>query len=507
MNRTASPGLTLAATTPDAPSRTSEALADSYNDVPFRSNPNAACVPSRLATMATLLGLDTAPVASCRVLELACGNGINLLPIAATLPDAAFVGVDFAARPIARAQRMADDLGLANVRLLQLDLRELPANLGPFDYIVAHGLYSWVPASVRAHVMPLIASRLAPKGVAFVSFNAFPGCHLRRAVWEMLRYHTRDITDLKAKLAAARALLGLVGTPIAGESADGQAFREEVRHVGASPDDTLAHDDLSEPNNPAYFHEFAADAARAGLTFLAEAELKSMMGVGIAPQVRQALGQMDRLAREQYLDLLYFRRYRESLLCHANALSRFVVQPPRALHMHAVATSALRRAPAATAASSDQDEDDRALKELLLARWPRSVPVAELAEWRDRALSVAKSGRQRRPIELQLVELFTMGSVDLRTQPVAAVAVAGERPEAFAAARWIGRDHEVVPNLYHEAIRIVDPAGRRLLGLLDGTRTRAELVAEMAGLPSGSDGPAQLDQALAQFARTAMLVG
>jgi tRNA G46 methylase TrmB len=123
MNRTASSGLTLAATTPDAPPRTSEALADSYNDVPFRSNPNAACVPSRLATIATLLGLDPAPVASCRVLELACGNGINLLPIAATLPDATFVGVDFAARPIARAQRMADDLGLANVRLLQLDLR------------------------------------------------------------------------------------------------------------------------------------------------------------------------------------------------------------------------------------------------------------------------------------------------------------------------------------------------------------------------------------------------
>jgi hypothetical protein len=106
---------------------------------------------------------------------------------------------------------------------------ELPNNLGPFDRIVAHGLYSWIPASVRAQVMPLIASRLAPKGVAFVSFNAFPGCHLRRAVWEMLRYHTRDIADLKAKLAAARALLGLVGTPIAGESADGQARRSPRR--------------------------------------------------------------------------------------------------------------------------------------------------------------------------------------------------------------------------------------------------------------------------------------
>ena len=117
----------------------------------------------------------------------------------ATLPDATFVGFDFAARPIARAQRMASDLGLANIRLTQLDLREVPADLGSFDYIIAHGLYSWIPTEVRAHVMPLIARHLAPNGVAFVSFNTLPGCHMRRAVWEMLRYHTREIADLPAK--------------------------------------------------------------------------------------------------------------------------------------------------------------------------------------------------------------------------------------------------------------------------------------------------------------------
>ena len=97
-----------------------------------------------------LLGIDVAPVATCRVLELACGDGANLVPIAATLPAATFVGFDFAARPIARAQRMIGELGLANVRALGLDLRDVPRDFGTFDYIIAHGLYSWVrPTSVR----------------------------------------------------------------------------------------------------------------------------------------------------------------------------------------------------------------------------------------------------------------------------------------------------------------------------------------------------------------------
>ena len=212
-----------------------DALVRSYNDVAYTSFADAARHPERLATIGTLLGMDVAPLATCRVLEFACGDGLSLLPIAATLPNATFVGFDFAARPIASAQRMASDLGLTNVRLLQLDLRELPAELGSFDYVIAHGLYSWIPADVRAHVLPLIARHLAPQGVAFVSYNTLPGCHMRRVVWEMLKYHTRDIAGMPAKVAAARALLDLVGRPVASENAMQQAMRAEVREAGEGP--------------------------------------------------------------------------------------------------------------------------------------------------------------------------------------------------------------------------------------------------------------------------------
>ncbi len=492
--------------TPRVAAPADDPLVRAYNDVAYTSVPGTAAHPDRLATIATLLGLDVAPVASCRVLEVACGNGMNLVPIAATLPKASFTGFDFAARPITQAQRMASDLGLSNIRLLQLDLREVPTDLGSFDYIVAHGLYSWIPAEVRALVLPLIARHLAPNGVAFVSYNTLPGCHIRRAVWEMLNYHAREIADLPAKLAAARSLIALVSAPVAGEHESEKAMRAEVRHAGEGNDASLAHDDMSEPNNPVYFHEFVADAARAGLTFLAEARLTTMMGPGIAPTARQALGKLDRLTREQYLDFISFRRFRESLLCHDKALSRFVVQPARALQMHAAPSLDSRLAAASATTAPNTDADARALEEFLLARWPNSVPVAELANWRGRAMPADASERTLRPIEILLAELYVAGRVDLHTLPVAAAAASGEHPEAFAAARWIGRENDVVPNLYQEALRLQDPVVRKLIGLLDGTRTREALMTAVGGPFSGPAGREKLDKVLAMLAKEALLV-
>ena len=484
-----------------------DSLLKSYNDVPYTSFPDAARHPDRLATIGTLLGLDVAPVATSRVLEFGCGDGSSLVAIAAMLPNANFVGFDFAARPISHAQSMVHDLGLTNVRLLQLDVRQLPSDLGTFDYVIAHGFYSWIPAEVRAHLMPSIARHLAPNGVAFVSYNTFPGCHMRRAVWEMLRYHTRHVRDKPTMLAAARALLNLVAIPVSDENARQHAMRAEVRDAAEGSDAALAHDDLADPNDPVYFHELVADAARAGLTFLAEANLNTMMGAGIAPQVRQTLGKLDRLAREQYLDFIQFRDFRQSLLCHADALSRFVLQPDRVLGLHVLPSLNARGAAASNLSTPQPDADFETIKQFLLARWPRSVSVTELDRWRTKNALARPAGNAPRPIEQVVTELYAANQVDLRTAPVAATAAPGERPIAFAAARWLNRERDVIPSLYHEALRYQEPLARKLLALLDGTRTREEIVAALGGPFDGPTGGGKLDDALKTLAGKALLVG
>jgi hypothetical protein len=260
---------------------------------------------------------------------------------------------------------------------------------------------------------------------------------------------------------------------------------------------------MSEPNDPVYFHEFMADASRSGLTFLAEARLSTMMGGGLAPEARQALGQLDRLTREQYLDFIHFRRYRESLLCHEGALSRFVVQPPRALAMHVSPSLSLRQEVERAGRDPEPDAGVAALKQLLLARWPLSVPVSELAAWRERTQPAAAS--PLRPIEFLLVEMFVAGILDLRTAPVSVATAADERPVAFAPARWMLRESEFATSVYHDSFRLGQD-DRRLVALLDGRHTRAELVAALGELVAGPSGGDRLEAALNVLARLALLV-
>jgi SAM-dependent methyltransferase len=490
------------------PSANGDALRGAYEDVAYVGRPNRKSHPNHLATIATLLGMDAAPPASCRVLEVACGDGANLIPAAAALPGASFVGFDFAPTGIAHAERMAADLGLTNIRFLALDMRAAPADLGEFDYIIAHGFYSWVPVEVRELLLPFIARHLAPRGVAFVSYNTYPGCHIRRAIWDMLRYHTREVTDARAKLVAARSLIELLSDPAFTHKESDALVRKELEGMRSFSDSALFHDDLSEPNIPVYFHEFVADLERNRLMFLAEAELHTMVGLGISPRVRQALGRMDRLTREQYLDFVHFRRFRQSLVCHAGTLSRFVVDPARLKNLHVSASAnLLATAREGKDVAAGDDATVRALKELLLARWPGTVPFPELrAPLTARLQPRADAPAPEVVVENAVVQTYGTGQLELYLEPPHAAAEAGPRPAAFAPARWQAAHGTMVTNLYHEPIELNDPVMLQLLALLDGTRSRDQLLQSAGPAFAGAQGPTLLKQALGRFAHAALLV-
>jgi SAM-dependent methyltransferase len=146
-----------------------------YDEVLYDSVPVVGSHPAQLAAWATLHGLSAPPVATARILELGCGTGSNIVPIAADLPDAEVVAIDLSARQIERASARAAALGLTNLTCHALDLREVDGRFGSFDYVIAHGLYSWVPAEVRDAALALLGARLSPDGLAYVSFLTLPG--------------------------------------------------------------------------------------------------------------------------------------------------------------------------------------------------------------------------------------------------------------------------------------------------------------------------------------------
>lgn len=255
-----------------------------YDVVPYESKPNESAHPAPLALVARLFGIDAAAPSTARVLELGCGNGENLLAAASYLPGARFVGVDLAERAIALGRANAEAAGVTNVSLHHRDVRALVAEpMGTFDYVIAHGLYSWVPEDVRADALAVMRAALAPRGVGFLSFNALPGWELSRALREIARHATRHLDDPEAKVEHALALIQTLAQAgqrqhdlfgaLAGHAAVWLEHVERALPPGAPFSWYVFHDLLAECNDPFSIPEMDRRLARAGLRRVAEVPL------------------------------------------------------------------------------------------------------------------------------------------------------------------------------------------------------------------------------------------
>ena len=180
-------------------------LRQSYDEFPYLSFPFPQSHPDRLATIGWLFGMQPAPIDRCRVLEVGCASGGNLIPMAASLPGSEFVGIDFSPVHIERGVADIEALGLSNIRLLAMDIMDFSEAHGTFDYIIAHGVYSWVPNAVQERLLAICARQLQPAGIAYVSYNTLPGWRMRSVVRDAMTYHTRGIAEPGKRVAQARA--------------------------------------------------------------------------------------------------------------------------------------------------------------------------------------------------------------------------------------------------------------------------------------------------------------
>lgn len=497
---------------------TTAALAEKYDAIAYGAQANAASHPRHLCALATLFGMRPASIDACRVLELGCSDGSNLLPMASALGNARFVGCDVSSRAIASARDAAAELALTNIKFLQQDFSTLPADLGSFDYIIAHGIYSWVPPAVRDALFDVAARHLAPQGVMFVSYNVYPGCHVRQAAWEAVHHHVDAIIDPRARLDAARAMAALLAEPGMTQEKSDAMLREEFRRMSQQSDSALFHDDLAEPNDPIYFHQFAAHAASHGLAFLAEAKLLMMSSAGLAPRVQQYVASVDRLAREQYLDFARVRRFRQSLLCHVSSAAGIALKADHACDMHVSASNTLARAAAegrpfgtdAGAAGDTVTEAAllRALLMWLLERFPQTAAPREVEAWIASFCGVRPLAPGFSTASM-LLDACVVGTIELYVEPAAIAGDAGKRPRAASSARWQARKRLPVTNLRHETMTLQDGLALDLLALLDGTRTRGELAAQLGsalGSPTAAERDVRVNDYLRQLTRYALLM-
>lgn len=497
-----------------------------YDEVPYRGSAIPQTHPNRLATLATLFGMTPAAVDSSRLLEIGCGDGHNLIPMAYALPGSRFVGIDLAAQPIAAGQAMIAALGLKNIALRQLDILDVGPELGQFDFLIAHGVYSWVPANVQDRLLALCRRHLAANGVAYVSYDTYPGAHLGKLTREMMRHHVRGLADPRQKIQQARELVRTLSQ--ARDEGDFYSvfLKDEAERVAEWSDWSIFHDNLAPIYSACSFHEFVSHAARHGLTFLAEADYYQMHPQTSNVKAREWLQQMegDTLAREQYLDFLSCRHFRRTLLCHEGTRLNRDLQPGH-LRKFLLASPAQPVRPEPDICS-DAVEEFRGSKgasisighslgksalSLLSRAWPRALPFDELVD-RARELAAgpgvaaqnladpsARAADARLIGELAL-RTYAANLIELRVYSPRLATEPGERPLASALARLEIERGDKVTNLLHGTVHVQDTLCATLLRLLDGTRHRTALRSEL-----GSEAAEGLEKNLTALARLALL--
>jgi SAM-dependent methyltransferase len=479
--------------------------------MPCPGDPQPQTHPRHLATEARLFGLRPAAVETARVLEIGCGDGGNLLPMAEGLRDATFVGLDLSPQQIASARETADAAEIDNVRLEVGNLADWTGGgLGEFDYVIAHDLYSGIPPRLRDALLETIRASLAPDGVAFVSFDVLPGSRLRALIRDALRAEVREISGPEDQIETARSVLDrLAAAPAWGDGRLGQ----EVRAVARLSDALLFHDVLGPVRDGVSLMDFVAHANRHRLEWVTEARLSATVFGTHEPEVAAALTAVrgDRVEWEERLDALTLRPAREALLCRDDRTVTDTPDPAAVRDLliasrlefgsfrtpkEAGLTEAFR-SPGGTI-STDHPLLKAALVELGIC-WPEALPYGRLIE-DARARAGDKNGmHDEAPVAPALAGAYAGGLIELHAQAPTPVDKPGRRPSISPLARLQAARGTRLTNRWHEPVDLDGGLARRLAATLDGTYTHDQLLGALGAKEEA------LDEALRQLGALRLL--
>lgn len=448
---------------------------NSYDDVPYPSYAYWYTAPDTLCTLARIFGVGAEDVTRCRVLELGCGTGGNLIPMAFREPGSTFVGIDASRGQIEAAQAASDALGLGNIEWRVADLGQGGPDIGQFDYILCHGVYSWVSDLVRQQILGLCSDRLAPAGVAAISFNVLPAWHMGQSLRSSLRHFAGQGPAPERIGRAWAGLDALIAT--IGEDDPRRAFLlKEAGQVRRRGDGYLFHEYLAEQNQAFTLTEVVDAAGTHGLAYLCDADRTSVFMGNQPPEVVQLLaGCTNPVEAQQRLDHLTHRRFRCGLFHREGLTLQLDLQPSvveplwiRGAVTPDPAKGGLRDDRPTTVTTPygiSAQVDGPALRvalSLLSAQSPRAMPVVTLL---DRVIEGLEAGgehdlvatptrrrKQRSDVLAHLTRLYFGDVIHLHSHGAAVCGGDIADGTVSPVARWEAGRGAIVTNQWHEAV-------------------------------------------------------
>lgn len=468
-----------------------------YDEVQYPSALYRTTHPEHLAAIARLHGLDAVDPRKARVLEIAGGDGLNVLAMAAAFPDAKFVNIDLAPSAVARGQALVEAADLANARIEVADVVAAADSFeGEFDYVIAHGLYAWVPPVVQQATLRLIDRVLSPNGVVYLSYNALPGSYLRLAVRDMLLFEIGGLTDNDDRIRHALVILEDFAKPRDEDSLAQAALRNTARLITLKDVQTLFHDELGSVYDPKSLHQVVAEAEAHNLSYLTESQPGGLYhGLPGTTAEEATLDDAAVVRRAQLAD------YRDLCFFHQSLFVRPGRRPLRSPDWD-VLGSLLAGVPAGlkrtsrtefSIAEGEFEVGDDALAdflEALVRHAPARLPLAPFAPSPFHGEAI--------------LQLVNRGIIELHSLPFPGSLEPGEHPRTNPLIRaMIARGETRLFTLDHRVIAITEEGPRQFLSLLDGQRDRTALAEEWQA--TGMAGQTDVDAALHQLARAGLL--
>ncbi|MBE3022635.1 MULTISPECIES: class I SAM-dependent methyltransferase [unclassified Campylobacter] len=387
-----------------------------YDEFPYFSAAFADCSPLRLQSVAEFLGLDAPKANTARVLELGCAYGGNILPFAVHNSQADIVGIDISSTQVKVGNEIAKGMGLENFKLIEKDILSIDKDklkeLGKFDYIIAHGLYSWVCDEVKEAILRLIHELLSQNGIAYISYNVYPGWKSFDILRDYMIFVSSTQKDQTSRLEKAKKELKFLSDylRINLQAQNDPTLRDSTQLlltqanflqniIKKGHDYYVLHDFLETSNDPMYFYKFAASLKKSGLCYLIDAGLDDIFrnSLGIYRfDAHISQNYPSRIEGEQMRDFMLNRSFRKSLVMKSEILGgKSDFDMDIGVNEFSKLNFILH---------SRDDKSGNAVYEALKNAYPQSLNLSELSNMLEQDLQSTYS---------QLIEIFATQNVSI----------------------------------------------------------------------------------------------
>ncbi|MBC2714110.1 MAG: methyltransferase domain-containing protein [Desulfobacteraceae bacterium] len=481
-----------------------ERLRKSYKEVPYLSQAYPNSHPERLATLGKIFNMSPAPVTSCRILELGCASGGNIIPMAYFLPESEFVGIELAEGHAESGKKTVTDLGLKNINIQHGNILDVDASLGLFDYIICHGVFSWVPESVQEKILSITSENLTEQGVAYISYNTYPGWHMREMIRHMMLYHASQFDEPEKKIGQAKAFIDFLAGSVGNNTNDPYALllKNEIESLKSSGDWYIFHDYMEVVNTPIYFHQFIERAGKHDLQYLADASFSMMFHNDFSEEVNLTLENVshDIIQKEQYMDFLRNRQFRQTLLCKkerelkrnldSESLTGLLVSSATTPETGSIDLTHGQMQKFQTSEGRFIETDNPVIKaslKILKQHWPRTIPfealldkcVVEMTEALGEDSIIDQDWK--RELGRGLLHCFASSAINLNSWQGKFTECVSSKPKVSDLTIYQLNHRQSIVNQRHETVN-TDALAMHLIPMLDGTKNKEEMLNHLTDL-------------------------